>query len=333
MDDDIADAKGSATPPSTADLLSSSWGYSQVYVVRTQDSDVKEELDSHEVAFRCGNWMYVGRVQLSPLKLTSADVPVLIPALQKQQGSLRYFCHASSIPATSVYALPMQFLSAAIAFFADEVCSEGVGRELQKMSGVFPWINDDSAATYFELGLAPDLPSYMDCVGLMAAKTYTRGLVIVTIFSQDSVFFVVNAGEGDQPLLDVRFPDVSRHGQGLHLASYPFTTPACPFTKLTLWNALDAGTGLKERVKDLPRVRTINVGSRHYEQSYCIMRSTWDGGSATLSVHHDVLFRFGSWCYAGRVQLVPTINLSDLPFIIPALRIQQARLDYLCDAR
>ena len=45
----------------------------------------------------------------------------------------------------------------------------------------------------------------------------------------------------------------------------------------------------------------------------------------TISVHHDVLFRFGSWCYAGRVQLTPTLTLSDIPFVIPALRMQQSR--------
>ena len=51
----------------------------------------------------------------------------------------------------------------------------------------------------------------------------------------------------------------------------------------------------------------------------------------TLSIHHDALFRFGSWCYAGRVQLTPALQLADIPFVIPALRMQQSRLDYLCD--
>ena len=325
FDDDAA----AAAP--TVRALSTAGGYSQVYLVHTpSNSDSKDESDSHEVLFRCGNWMYIGRIQFGALRLTTSDLPILVPALQKQQGSLRYYCHSSAIPPSSDYALPLQFLAEAVEFFAEEVCSEGVDRELKKMASVFPWINDDSAGTYFELGLSPDLPAYMDNVGLVAAKTYTRGLIIVTVYAESSLFFVLSSGEGDQPLLDVRFPDVSRHGQGLHLATYPFTGPASPFRKLTLWHALDARDG--PRVKDLPRVRTLNVGSRHYEQTYLVMKSSWDGPSATLSVHHDVLFRFGSWCYSGRVQLVPTIALSDLPFIIPALRIQQSRLDYQCDA-
>ena len=72
----------------------------------------------------------------------------------------------------------------------------------------------------------------------------------------------------------------------------------------------------------------------------CIMKSGWDkaadGGSSSsstlLSMHHDVLFRFGSWCYSGRIQLIPSLSLSDVPFVIPALRMQQSRLDFYCES-
>lgn len=53
--------------------------------------------------------------------------------------------------------------------------------------------------------------------------------------------------------------------------------------------------------------------------------------SVMLSMYHDVMFRFGSWCYAGRVQLIPSLSLSDVPFVIPALRMQQSRLDFYCE--
>lgn len=62
------------------------------------------------------------------------------------------------------------------------------------------------------------------------------------------------------------------------------------------------------------------------------MKSQWDASSPVLSVHRDVFFRFGSWCYIGRVQLIPSLSLSDIPYLIPALRMQQARLEYFCDA-
>lgn len=41
--------------------------------------------------------------------------------------------------------------------------------------------------------------------------------------------------------------------------------------------------------------------------------------------------RFGSWCYSGTVQLTPTLALADIPHVIPALRMQQTKLDFMCD--
>jgi hypothetical protein len=47
----------------------------------------------------------------------------------------------------------------------------------------------------------------------------------------------------------------------------------------------------------------------------------------------DVLFRFGSWCYTGKVELTPKLALEDLPHIIPALRVQHSNMKFLCDVR
>ena len=43
--------------------------------------------DGNEVFFRCGNWCYKGRIQFNGLNISTADLPILIPALQKQQGN------------------------------------------------------------------------------------------------------------------------------------------------------------------------------------------------------------------------------------------------------
>jgi hypothetical protein len=234
-----------------------------------------------------------------------------------------------SIPKASKFASPTEFLSEASEFIAGEMISDQTESELRKMSSVFPWIDDDSATTYFELTLG-NVPSYMDDVGLVASKTYVKGLIIVAIFHERTIYFLVNSGEGDQALLDVRFPDVSRHGQGLMISSYNDHT--VPWRKLTLWHVLPSDTPVA-LTKEMPKLKTLSVSTKNYEQTYCIMKSTWDVGTPTLSVHHDVLFRFGSWCYAGRVQLTPSLALGDIPFVIPALRMQQSRLDYLCDVR
>lgn len=214
-------------------------------------------------------------------------------------------------------------------FIAQELLSDSVDRELRKMANVFPWIDDDKASSYFELSLG-NVPEYMKNVSLIASKTYTRGLIVISIFFDGVIYFVIQGGEGDQALLDVRFPDVSQHGQGLHLNSYNDHT--CCYRKLTLWHVLSTeSTASRLQKRELPKIKTLNVSSKNYQQTYCILKSSWDNNSPVLTVHHDVLFRFGSWCYCGRVQLTPAITLSDIPFVIPALRMQQSRLDFLCD--
>lgn len=327
MNDD-ADVKGDTNSIPKPSAKSLNDGYNQTYVIlkNPHDSGIKSDHDN-DVFFRCGNWCYKGQIQFSGLKIGVADLSILIPTLQKQQGSLRYFCNSTNVPSTSEYCDPLQFLKAATEFVAVEMTSLAIEKELRKMTSVFPWIDADDAQTYFELNMS-DVPSFMEKVGLVASKTYTRGLIIISIFTENVFYFVIQNGEGDQPLLDVHFPDVSKHGQGLLLQSY--NDVSSPWRRLTLWHVLDCNAGqAAQRV--IPKIRTVNVSNANYEQTYCVMKTTFDVSAAALSLHHDVLFRFGSWCYSGRVQLTPTLTLSDIPFVIPALRMQQGRLDYYCD--
>lgn len=335
-------------------------GYNQTYLIMAKDEHSAEDI-GHEVLFRCGNWCYKGLVQFNELRINLEDVPVVIPTLQRQQGSLRYYCTAKSIPASSEFFGPMGFMEEALEFVAQELTSEAVEKELIKMSAVFPWIEDDAAATYFELAVN-ELPACMEKVRLVASKTYTRGLVshphtlyipytcphsmvltanacylqvLIAIYHNSHVYVILQAGEGEQPLLDVRFPDVSKHNQGILVNSYS----SGDYRKLTLWHNTSsavasggAASALGNAVrKDLPKLKTINLSSANYEQTYVILHSSMDAATSSLSSYHDVLFRFGSWCYAGRVQLTPSLALYDIPYVIPALRMQQSRLDYVSD--
>ena len=321
---DNTDAKG--FPIASAKALND--GYNQTYVIlkNTSEDEKKSEKDN-DVFFRCGNWCYIGQIQFSGLKIGVADLSLLIPILQKQQGSLRYYCNSINVPTSSVYSDPLQFLRAATEFVAEEMTSLSIERELKKMSSVFPWIDADGATTYFELSMS-DVPHYMEKVGLVASKTYSRGLIIISIYTENVFYFVIQNGEGDQPLLDVHFPDVSKHGQGLQLQSY--NDPSYSWRKLTLWHVLNCSPR-SEAQRLIPKIRTVNISSSNYQQTYCVMKSTFDASVPVQSLHHDVLFRFGSWCYSGRVQLTPALTLADVPFVIPALRLQQGRLDYYCD--
>ena len=77
--------------------LASSYCYNQTYaVLKSTNSDSKfVDDESREVFFRCGNWCYLGTIQFNNLKICTSDLPIVIPLLQRQQGSLRYYCNAN----------------------------------------------------------------------------------------------------------------------------------------------------------------------------------------------------------------------------------------------
>ena len=224
------------------------------------------------------------------------------------------------------------------AFAGAELASEHVEAELAKWVQVFTWMEDEPQNTYFELNVDADvLPPCMERVALIASKTYARGLVFILIYFEAAFYIVVQSGEGDQPLLDVKFPDVSSHGQGVHIASY--RDKASMWRKLTLWHSL--ASEVPRAVADAP-VKTADLSTNSYVQMYMVMkRADRAGGGgrgrrrrrarAGGAAYRDALFRFGSWCYSGAVQLTPSLGLGDIPHVIPALRMQQSRLEFMCD--
>ena len=186
--------------------------YKQTYVIMSPKAKptlapLTEE--GNEVLFQCGNWSYRGLVQFNELKLSLKNLPVLIASLQKQQGVLRYYCNSNAVPVDSYFHEPLNIMNEGANFFGKEITSEETELELQNLSKTCPWINDDSSTTYFELSL-DRVPSSMDNVCLIASKTYVRGLIIISVYSEGSIYYMVQSGEGDQALLDVRFPDITR---------------------------------------------------------------------------------------------------------------------------
>ncbi|KAJ1447725.1 hypothetical protein M885DRAFT_541742 [Pelagophyceae sp. CCMP2097] len=321
--------------------------YNQTYLIRTSDdvrehggngkeaeSDDEAEYQERRVLFRCGNWCYTGHVTLESAKISLPELPRVIPALQRQQNRLHFYCNASTVPHESSFKAPMEYLAAAAEFAAGELSADHVHRELEKWGQVYSWMESEPQHIYFELQAAP--AECMEGIALAATKTYARGLVIITVYHEGALYVVIQDGEGDQPLLDVKFPDVSQPGQGAHLASYaqPDDGKKRLFeaTKLTLWHSLTDAADTVVRAAPAAAVKTADLSTDSYVQMYTILKATDDGSAGADNAHHDVLFRFGSWCYSGSVQLTPLIDLADLPHLIPALRVQQSRLDFICDA-
>lgn len=320
-------------PPLIAD------GYNQTYVVRSVAGNSSDANVVREVMFRCGNWCYSGEVSFAGLGggITLKDVPRVIPMLQRQQGRLRFYCCASSVPPVSPYFYPLRLLADAQEFVASELSSERTVNQLESWSRIYPWIDAEPAKggsgstsvtnTYFEMKAS--MGDLMRGVTLVASKTYARGLVFITVYFEGSFYVVMLDGEGDQALLDIRFPDLSAHGQGLLMQSY--YDESLPWRKLTLWHSLASAGVIPATTSSLRPCDVRSLSSTSYVQTYVVMAPNQGGDPTVNAKYRDVLFRFGSWCYGGTVQLTPCLSLADIPHVIPALRMQQGRLDFVFD--
>jgi len=178
--------------------------YRQSYVIMKQNkqngktSSVQtgalSSTDGYEVLFACGSWCYRGSVQFNGLKVVLSELPVLIAALQKQQGTLRYYCNTVSVPADSYFKKPLDFMTEAANFFASQMTSQETEDELENLARQCPWINDDSSTTYFELVL-DGVPQFMEDIRLIASKIYVRGQVIISIYTEGTLYFLLAPGE------------------------------------------------------------------------------------------------------------------------------------------
>jgi hypothetical protein len=128
--------------------------------------------------------------------------------MQKQQGYLSYYCEAGMIPPASICAAPLDRFYDTTDFLANELVGDRVTEALSNGSRVFKWINADDSKTHFEL----QTNGYEDLreVEAIASKTYARGLILIVIYFEQNFYITINEGMGDQPLLDVKFPNLSQ---------------------------------------------------------------------------------------------------------------------------
>lgn len=217
--EDPSDRDDSPEPPPevipTVDL--SGDGYTQTYIVM-KPRFLSEGSTRRDVFFRFGSWCYAGQVDLGVDALHLGDVPECLPALQRQQSALSFMCETAAVPVSSQYAPILASYSSALAFFQQEIInSEEKLSEMAEL-GVTAWIEEDWGAAFFELGTA--VGSDFDGVELVAAKTYTRGIVLHSVLFGKSLYAVLADADDDQPLLDVAFPDVTARCRGYQIKMY-----------------------------------------------------------------------------------------------------------------
>eukprot|EP00949_MAST-11_sp_MAST-11-sp1_P001538 g1538.t1 len=242
-------------------------GYHQTYIVRKPSGRTTKR----SVFVRCGNWCYNGEVDLGQISLALADVPMAIPILQAQQGSLRYVSEFAQLPRTSMYRKVLLHLQRVAGFIEQQAATEATIRALMQLEGLArsptkskpakqqPGVQmmvSDAPEEYFELELTENCKSYKN-VELLASKTYVRGVIMVLIYFDGSVYCTLSEGEGSQPLLDVNFPDMSRKGGGCQIGTFEHPH----FRKMSVWQGAPPVTGGTPSPKSKAKSRAKGGGS------------------------------------------------------------------------
>lgn len=174
-------------------------GYNQTYLIRSvvgsggcEDIDgggkSGDDFAEHEVLFRCGNWCYTGHVVLN-MGFSLSDIPLVIPLLQRQQSRLHYYCNAEKIPSQSSFSQPVANVYDASEFVARTLASDAIMTQIDELAAEHRWIEDDSSKTFFEV--QADIAG-MEGIALVASKTYTRGLIFITIYFEGSFYVSIS---------------------------------------------------------------------------------------------------------------------------------------------
>jgi len=80
----------------------------------------------------------------------------------------------------------------------------------------------------------------------------------------------LQGGDGEQPLLDVRFPDLSQHLQGVHLRHYQENF--MNMKKLVIWQAMPKDAIPKSPTKTF-QMQCKDVSGVGYNQTFLIQRT------------------------------------------------------------
>lgn len=224
---------------------------------------------------------------------------------------------------TCSFGYALQIMDEAHSFLSKELTSSLVTDILEEHHKEIELFEDGH---YFELiGIIHNELEDIQCI---CAKTYAdNGVCFIMIYFEGSFYTIISGITEDEPLLDIQFPDVSQEGDGIVLGIYDDDmddSSKVNWRKLSLWQS---SLVFDESVSDSSTLsNTLDLPSDHYVQTYCVLKPNKLDQS-----DRDVLFRFGSWCYSGNVELIDSLKIEDICYVIPALRVQQHKLSFLCD--
>lgn len=300
--------------------------YGQTYIVKTTGSDLRTET-SRQAFSQIGSSCYSGDITLSLrhafCDVTLKDIPSLIHEVQQQQSGLQYLCEASKIPVSSSFYLALNEFEWARNFVVTEATSPSISNQIAKLRDKLPWLDNDESRVYFEL--VGDTANKFADILFIASKAYTQGMCFISLYFEGVIYVTLEDITSDtQPLLGISFPDISgSSGDGATLALYENEGP---WMKLSVWEVQTSSEQQEESKQAAEKPGSLSSDS--YFQTYIILKGKCKGSSGGM---RDVMFMFNNWCYYGQVELMSKINMADIPYALPALRIQQSKLKYVSD--
>jgi len=250
----------------------------------------------------------------------------------------------------------MKLMEYAHTFITTELLSDAITSKLRDWGKECPWILNNQNI-YFQLSIdIPDEGS-LNMPHCVCSKIYAQELVFVSIYFEGSFYVVLEDGSGDQPILDVRFPDVTKNCEGITLAMYEDCNreikkqikhdSIIKWNKLSVWKSVivsenDQSANISIQCVEETSLSNergplfYDLSSTSYVHTYCVLKNDFvpklkEKDNENKGAFRHVFFRFGNWCYSGEVDLIPDIELADLPFVIPAIRSQQNQLPFISD--
>ncbi len=162
------------------------------------------------------------------------------------------------------------------------------------------WFDDEGSCekTFFEFTLSPrdgskTLEDTFKGVDLVASKEYTpAGVIVITLWFQGQMYAILGEGTKENPLLDSRFPDVSKKGKGYQIKTLPGGLPNWPeLRKISIWQTLvgaklegeeqrnsDGNTALATEMTDSKGGRKGMVEMEHKSSNGDEKREAQNGG-------------------------------------------------------
>ncbi len=229
----------------------------------------------------------------------------------------------------------MKTIDEAYSHLVNELISDVITDKLSKLRQSYVWL-EDASQSFFEL--IGDIYSCMNNIECICSKLYTDGLIFILMYFEGIFYAVVQESNCEEPLLDIEFPDVGNEGEGLILALYdePTEKKNVVWRKLSIWESRkDYGSDTAISPQKVPsELINKDFSSSSYQHTYCVLNSdSIHVSNENESAIKNVIFRFGSWFYSGKVELIPNLSIQDIQHVPPAIRIQQKMLTFLCEAK